>query len=139
MTRPSGYRGPLDPGRDRDQVMVDPVAQNLIAEIVQLHDDLCRKLDKDVHQAGMGPVSPAAGFVTGTGERDRMLIAADAVKYAEAEQTRVLKAARQRLRRDRQWYLDATGVPCTDPAHHHTPMDVGESIGYRNDGQRRVG
>lgn len=126
MTHPTGYRGPHDPGRDPNLVMQDPVAQNLIADIVTLYEALCVKLTQDIHLAGLGPANPQSGFVTGTNDHDQMLNRATAITQAQAEQARTLKNVRQRLRRDIRYLEDRLGVPCADPAHYHT-IDVSEA------------
>lgn len=120
MIQPSGYRAPTSADRDPDQVMADTVAQNLIAEIVQLHNALCAKLDCDVELAAQGPADPASGYVTGSGEHDQMLGRAATIRQAERERSRLLKNAQQRLRRDVQYYEDLLGVRCNDPGHFHT-------------------
>ena len=120
VTLPSGYRGPADQGRDRDQVMLDGVAQNLIREIVDLHDDLCAKLDRDIQRAALGQADPASGYVTGSKDHDQMDAIAAAIKQAERDRDRLLKNARQQLRRVKEYYQDRLGVRCTDPAHYHT-------------------
>lgn len=118
---PLGYRGPHDLGQQPDQVMSDLVAQNLIAEIVSLHERLCERLELEVVLAALGPADPASGRVTGSnGEEDRMLGHAAAIRQAEAERARALKNARQRLRRLVGYYQDVLHIRCTDPAHHHT-------------------
>ncbi len=132
MTQPSGYRSPHDPTRDRDQVMADPVAQNLIAEIVQLHEELCRKLDRDVELAAMGRTEPASGRVTGTSEHDQMETRSEAVRHAEQERYRQRKNALERLRRIVQDYE-------SDLGRRRPPRPRVESIDYRDNGQRRIG
>lgn len=119
---PTGY---TPPEARRDQwAMRDLVAQNLLAELISLHEALCVKLDRDIELAAQEPSGPSSGHVTGTGEHDRMLTRADAVDQAKWERDRTVKAAQQRLRRHVQYYQDRLGVRCTDPAHHHTMVVV---------------
>lgn len=131
MTRPPpGYRGPQD--RDPDQVMADVAAQNLIAEIIGLHQALDAKLTHDIDLAALGPADPASGFVTGSSDHDRMETRQAAIHQAKADRTRELAAAREMLRRVVRYYEERLGRrPPTRPRV--------ESIDYRNDGQRRVG
>ena len=134
LTQPSGYRGPLDPGRDRQpgQVMADLVAENLIRQIMDLHDDLCRSLDRDVELAAIGQADPASGYVTGSGDHDQMLVSATAVRQAEQERARRRKNANQRLRNLVEDYEVELGRRM--PRRPRV-----ESIDYRNGGERRVG
>lgn len=133
MTQPSGYRGPLDHGRDPTQVMSDGAAQNLIVALMDLHEALDRRLDHEVDLAAMGPANPDSGYVTGSGEQDRMDGAITAVRQAKAERARTLKNAQQELRRAVEWYERQLGM--RPPRRPRV-----ESIDYRNgDGQRRVG
>jgi hypothetical protein len=132
LTLPSGYRGPLDPTRDQAQVMSDGVAQNLIADICQLHEDLLAKLDHDIELAVGGQAEPASGFVTGSRERDQMASATAAIRRAEHERDRGRKNALQRLRDVKEYYREQLGLrPLRRP-----PV---QSIDYQTDGQRRVG
>lgn len=129
MTQPPGDRGPTNPGRDRDQVMADPVAQNLIATIVQLHEELDAKLERDVELAALGPADPSSGYVTGSGERDRMEGRQAAVDQAQRERNRQLKNAREELRRMVRYYEERLGR--RPPRRPRV-----ESIDYRNGGDR---
>lgn len=112
--------------------MADATAQNLIAEIVTLHEQLCQHLAHQVELAGLGPAEPSAGRITGTGDRDQMLDRAQAIQRAEREQQRVLKNARQMLRRTIEWYQ----VPLGQRRPARAPV---ESIDYQQGGTRRVG
>jgi hypothetical protein len=132
LTQPPGYRAPHEPARDRDQVMSDLTAQNLIAEIVGLHEELCARLDRDVELAAMGLDEPASGRVTGSGEHDQMEQRRIAVHQAEAERRRRRKNAVERLRRVVHDYEIELGRRL--PRRPRV-----ESIDYRGDGQRRVG
>ena len=132
MTLPSGYCGPHDPSRDPDQVMADPVAQNLIAEIVQLHEDLLAKLNHDIELAAHPTTEPNSGRVTGTGDHDQIQARQDAVERARHERDRGRNNALRELRRLKEYYQEHLGLrPLRRP-----PV---QSIDYQADGQRRVG
>jgi hypothetical protein len=111
--------------------MRDVVAQNLIADICQLHEDLCASLDHDVDLAALGLTEPASGKVTGSSDHDRMDTTASAVRQAEHERDRQLKNARQELRRVVDYYQ--TG------GRRQPRRPRVESIDYRNGSERRVG
>lgn len=120
---PTGYTPPHS--RDRDQVMADGTAQNLIAQIVDLHDQLHAKLEHDVDVAALGASEPASGFVTGSSDHDRMDARSAAIKQAEKEQARQLKNARQELRRVVEYYETRLGL-------RSLPRPRIESIDYQH-------
>jgi hypothetical protein len=129
---PPGYRGPADPTRDPGQVMSDPVAQNLIADIVTLHENLLAKLDHDVELAALGQAEPASGRVTGTGEHDQMEGCRTAITHAERERNRARNNALRELRRLKEYYQEHLGLrPLRRP-----PV---QSIDYLHSAKRRFG
>ncbi len=132
MTLPSGYRGPHSPTRDPNLVMSDIVAQNLIAEICQLHQDLCAKLDHDIDLAALGATEPASGYVTGSSDHDQTDGVLAAISQAERDATLGRKAAHSELRRVKAYYQERLGrqPPRRPPV---------QSIDYQADGKRRVG
>ncbi len=133
MTQPSGYRGPLDPGRDPAQVMSDPVAQNLIAEICQLHQDLCAKLDHNIDLAALGASEPASGYVTGSSDHDQTDGVLAAISQAERDATLGRKAAHSELRRVKAYYQERLGQR---PPRRPPVQSIDYLDGNR---QRRVG
>ena len=141
MTLPRGYQGPHDPARDpfdqardpwRSGQMSDPVAQNLLADLVTLHEQLLALLDHHIELASLGASEPASGRVSGSGEHDSIATRALAVQHARAERDRTRKNALEELRRTKRYYQERLGlVPPRRPRV--------ESIDYRNGGDRRVG
>jgi hypothetical protein len=134
MTRsvPPGYTGLHDPTRDADQVMLDGTAQTLIREIIDLHQDLCRKLDADIQRAAHPTTEPASGYVTGSSDHDQMETLTAAVARAGRERDRQLKNAREELRRVKRYYEERLGLRA--PRRPRV-----ESVDYQDGGQRRVG
>jgi hypothetical protein len=132
LTQPPGYRGPLDPGRDPNLVMRDGVAQNLIAEICWLHEELLAKLDRDIERAALPNTEPASGRVTGSSDHDQMEACSLAVAQAQRDRDRQRKNALGELRRIIAYYEERLGrrPPKRPPV---------QSIDYQADGKRRVG
>jgi hypothetical protein len=112
--------------------MSDGAAQTLIVDLMDLHEALCRKLDRDIERAALGNAEPASGRVTGTGQHDQMDTRVDAVQRAQRERDRQRKNALQQLRDVKVYYEERLGLrPLRRP-----PV---QSIDYQADGQRRVG
>jgi len=132
LTQPPGYRGPADQDRDAGQVMADTTAQNLIAEICFLHEELLAKLDRDIERAALPSTEPASGRVTGSSDHDQMEACSLAVAQAQRDRDRQRKNALGELRRIVAYYEERLGrrPPRRPPV---------QSIDYQTDGKRRVG
>ena len=127
---PTGYTPPHH--RQAGQVMSDPAAQNLIADLVTLHETLLAKLEQDIHRAALGTSEPESGRVTGTSTRDSMDTLATAVRHAEQERDRQRRNALQHLRDAKEYYEIRLGL--------RPPRRTAvQSINYLNGEGRRVG
>ena len=109
MTLPRGYTGPNSAARDPVLVMSDPVAQNLLADLIDLHEQLLRKLDHDIELAAHPPAG-SGGRVRGGGQHDQMLQRNAAVQRAQRDRTRQRDNALRELRRVKDFYQRRYGL-----------------------------